>query len=168
MLTGTVSDIVWISYKPFDWIWNSIMSATSCIVFLISKLSLLIVNLLFSILDMSKASSIMFWRKIAELLMMFTYFRMWGSLMNYWSLLVIGIMVFNGVLSSCAIEAKNVDFICTYIFSISFILVMSLMMITNLLLKSIFWVFTCMYLLSDLDLKYLSLFVFNRVFKERI
>ena len=77
---------------------------------LISTISGNISNLLFSNLLRSKASSITLDKWLAELLIMVAYFNTYSLSTNCFILFDMGKIEFNGVLNSCAIEEKNLDF----------------------------------------------------------
>jgi hypothetical protein len=91
-----------------------------------SKKSKLSSSLLFSILLRSRASWIKFYKWIAEFLIILIYSSPLSLTTYFFKLSIIGNMLFNGVLSSWAIDEKYIDFILDDIISRSLILVISL------------------------------------------
>ena len=145
-----------LSSIPFCSKGNCKISEISEIATLTSNISLLIVNLLFSSLLISRASSITFSRCKAEFRTMLRYLALLpvsGRCCVQIMILIIGMMEFKGVLSSCATDEKNMDFIFLAVFSIPLILVMSQHMAMIYLPLLILEALTQKYILGFLDLK---------------
>ena len=115
IIVGTFWSILRLSSIPFCSNWNLIISQTSLYVWLKLKTSLKSSNLLFSNLEMSKASSITFYKWIAEFndnLSNFSIFLNSGrsNVLSIDSIIIfrIGIMELRGVRNSWATEEKKV------------------------------------------------------------
>ena len=129
------------------------ISHVSIIIFLMSISSLLIWNFLFSYLLISRASSTKFSKWYAEFCIIYMYVCFLLSVSCCNSFLDIGIIEFSGVLSSWAIDEKNMAFIFLVCSSSNFILVMLLKMTRNVSPLPIIFDLMLKYLIGSENLK---------------